>query len=133
MLAAKIDLLNKKVGVPGANHHTRMVREECGHVGHMGITCLTTHEDVNFVGSPSDKFHPNQGFNMGDNRPNILFDNRQQCGAEQNVNKDDPSLRDIMQEQLKISREFSKVLTKFGSNWTVSHQPYRVSWKPTSC
>lgn len=69
ILAAKIDLLMKKVEVPGMDHvkmvDTQMAHEECGDTGHRSINCPKTHEDMHFVGSSSNGIRPNQGFNSG--------------------------------------------------------------------
>jgi hypothetical protein len=68
MLTAKIDLLIKKLEDPGLDHlkmdDSRMMSEECGETGNMGINCPTTYQDVYFIGN-SNGFHLNQGFNSG--------------------------------------------------------------------
>jgi hypothetical protein len=80
MLTTKIDLLMKKLKDPGLDH-LKMVDycmrcEECEETDHMGINCPKTRQDMNFVGN-SNGFRPNQGFNLGWNKPNSHFDNRQ--------------------------------------------------------
>jgi hypothetical protein len=84
MLTAKIDILMKKLENLGLDHikmvNARVMCEECGEIGHMGITCSTVSQDVNFVGNSNNCFHPKQGFNAGWNKPNFPFDNRQQGG-----------------------------------------------------
>ena len=69
MLAAKIDLLMKKLESPHmeANQvsESRMTCETCGETGHPGTSCPLTQEDVNFVGTnnnnPNSGFRPQQG------------------------------------------------------------------------
>jgi hypothetical protein len=55
----------------------RVTCEECRETGHMGINCLTVPQDINFVSNSNNGFCPNQGFNVGWNKPSFLFDNRQ--------------------------------------------------------
>jgi hypothetical protein len=62
---------------------------------------------VNFIGNSSG-FHPNQGFNSGWNKSNFPFDNRQQGDNGQNFNRNEPSLRDIIRDQVKINDDFGK-------------------------
>ena len=59
-------------------------------------------------GVNSNGFCPNQAFNSGWNKPNFLFDNRQQGGNRQNFNRNEPSLRDIIRGQLKINDDCGK-------------------------
>jgi hypothetical protein len=110
MLTAKIDLPKKKIEDPGLDHvkmvYSRMTCE-CGETCHMGINFLRTFQDMNFVGN-SNVFHPNQGFNLGWNKSNFPFDNRQQGGNGQNFNRNEPSLRDIIRDQVKINDDFGK-------------------------
>jgi hypothetical protein len=87
-----------------------MMCEECGEMGHMGVHCPMVHQDVNFVGNCNNGFHLNQGFHSGWNKPNFPFDNRQQGGNGQSFNRNEPSLRDIVRDQLRINAEFSKKL-----------------------
>jgi hypothetical protein len=61
----------------------------------MGSNCSITYQDVN----SNNGFHPNQGFNAG-GTPNFPFDNRQQGGMGLNFNISEPSLKDIIREQL---------------------------------
>jgi hypothetical protein len=102
MLTAKIDLLMKKLENLGLNHlkivDARVTCEQCEETGHMGINSPTVPQDVNFVGNSNNDFHPNQGFNAGCNKPSFLFDNRQQGGMGQNINRSEPSLKDIVQD-----------------------------------
>jgi hypothetical protein len=111
MLTVKIDILMKKLEDPGLNHlkiiNSRMTCEECGEIGHMGINCPTTCQDVNFIEN-SNGFRPNQGFNSGWNKPNFPFDNRQQGGNSHNFYRNEPSLRDIIRDQVKINHDFDK-------------------------
>jgi hypothetical protein len=82
--------------------------EECREIGYMGINCPMVPQDVNFVGNSNNDFHPNQGFNAGWNKPSFLFDNHQQGGNEQNFNRNEPSLRDIIRDQVRINDEVDK-------------------------
>jgi hypothetical protein len=112
MLTAKIDLLMKKLANPGLGHlkmvDARVTCEECGETCHMGINCLTVPQDVNFIGNSNNGFHPNQGFNVGWNKPNFSFDNHQQGGNGQNFNRNEPSLRDIIRDPVRINNEVGK-------------------------
>jgi hypothetical protein len=112
MLTFKIDLLMKKLENSGLDHlkivNSRMMCEECGETGHMGISCPMTYQDVNFVGN-SNGFYPNQGFISRWNKPNFPFDNHQQGGNGQNFDRNEPSLRDIIRDQVKINDDFGKI------------------------
>jgi hypothetical protein len=112
MLAAKIDLLMKKLENPGLYHlkmvDTRITCEECGEMGHVGINCPTVSQDVNFISNSNNGFHPNQGFNAGWNKPSFPFNNRQQDGNGQNFNKNEPSLIGIIRDQVRINDEVGK-------------------------
>jgi hypothetical protein len=98
----------------------------------MSINCPTVSQDVNFIGNSNIGFCPNQGFNAGWNKPSFPFDNRQQGGMGQNFNRSEPSLKDIVQDQLRINSEVDKklfandrMLESIGSkmnNFTVSIQ-----------
>jgi hypothetical protein len=114
MLTAKIDLLMKKLENPGLDHlkmvDARVTCEECGETGHIGINCPTVSQDINFVGNSNNGFRPNQGFNARWNKPSFPFDNRQQGGMGENFNISEPSLKDIVQNQLRISSEVGKKL-----------------------
>jgi hypothetical protein len=114
MLTAKIDLLMKKLENQGLDH-LKMVDahemcEECGETGHMGINYPTVSQDVNFIGNSNNAFHPNQGLNAGWNKPSFPFDNCQQGGMGQNFNRSEPSLKDIIRDQLRINSEVGKKL-----------------------
>jgi hypothetical protein len=74
----------------------------------MGINCLTVSQDVNFVGNFNNDFCPNQGFNAGWNKPSFLFDKRQQGGMGQNFNTNEPALRDITRDHVRINDEIGK-------------------------
>jgi hypothetical protein len=112
MLTTKIDLLKKKLEDSSLDHlkmtDARMTCEECRETGHMGVNCPTVHQDVNFVGNANNGFRLNQGFNSGWNKPNFCFDNCQQGSNGQNFNMNEPSLRDIVRDQLKINEDFGK-------------------------
>jgi hypothetical protein len=112
ILTTKIDLLMKKLEKPGIDH-LKMVDawvtcEECKEIGHMGINYLTAPQDVNFVGNSNNGFYANQGFNAGWNKYSFPFDNLQQGGIGQNFNRNEPSLRDIIIDQLRINDEVGK-------------------------
>jgi hypothetical protein len=62
----------------------------------MGIHCSMVSQDVNVVGNSKNGFHPNQGFNVGWNKPSFPFDNHHQGGMGQNFNRSEPSLKDIV-------------------------------------
>jgi hypothetical protein len=112
MLTAKIDLLMKKLENPGLDHlkmvDARVMCEECGEIGHMGINCLTVPQDVNFASNSNNGFRPNQGFNAGWNKPSFPFDNCQHDGNGQNFNRNEPSLRDIIRDQVRINDDVGK-------------------------
>jgi hypothetical protein len=114
MLTAKIDLLMRKLENPGLDHikmtDARVTCEECGETGHMGINCLMVSQDVNFVGNSNNGFYPNQGFNVGWNKPSFPFDNCQQGGMGQNFNRSEHSLKDIIRDQLRINSKVGKKL-----------------------
>jgi hypothetical protein len=97
----------KKFENPGLNHlkmvYARVTSEECGEIGHMGNNCPMIPQDVNFIGNSNNGFCPNQDFNAGWNKPSFLFDNCQQGGAGQNFNKSEPSLKDVVRDQLRIN------------------------------
>jgi hypothetical protein len=76
----------------------------------MGINCPTVPQDVNFVGNSNNGSRPNQGFNAGWIKPSFLFDNRQQGGMGQIFNRSEPSLKDSVQDQLRINLEVCKKL-----------------------
>jgi hypothetical protein len=86
----------------------RVTCEECGEMGHMGIHCLTVSQDVNFIGNSNNGFHPNQGFNVGWNKPSFPFYNYQLGGNGQNFNRIEPSLKDIIRDQVRINDEVGK-------------------------
>jgi hypothetical protein len=84
--------------------------EECGETIHMGINCPMVSQDINFVGNSNNGFHPNQGSHAGWNKPSFPYDNRQQGGMGQNFNRSEPSLMDIVQDQLRINSEVGRKL-----------------------
>jgi hypothetical protein len=112
MLTAKIDLLMKKLENPSLDHlkmvNARVTCVECRETCHMRLNCLMVSQDVNFIGNSINGFCPNQGFNAGWNKPSFSFDNRQQGGNGQNVNRNEPSLRDIIRDQVMINDEVGK-------------------------
>jgi hypothetical protein len=112
MLTADIDLLMMKLENPCLDHlkmvDVRVTCEECEEMGHMGINSPTVSQDVNFIGNSINSFHPNQGFNAGWNKPSFPFDNHEQGGNGQNFNRNVPSLRDIMRDQVRINDEVGK-------------------------
>jgi hypothetical protein len=102
----------KKLENPGLDHlkmvDARVTCEECRETCHMGINCLTVPQDVNFIGNSNNGFCPNQGFNARWNKPNFPFDNRQQGGNGQSFNRNEPSLRDIISDHVRINDEVGK-------------------------
>jgi hypothetical protein len=112
MLTAKIDLLMKKLENPSLDHlkmvDARVTCEECGERGQMGINCSTVSQDVKFIGNSNYGFHPNQGFNTGWHKPSFPFNSRQQGGNGQNYNRNEPSLKDIIRDQVRINDEVGK-------------------------
>jgi hypothetical protein len=112
MLTTKMDLVMKKLKDLGLDHlkmvNSCMACEECRETGHMGNNCHVTCQDVNFIGN-SNRFRPNQGFNSGWNKPNFSFHNCQQGGNEHNFNRNEPSLRDIIKDQVKINDDIGKI------------------------
>jgi hypothetical protein len=112
MLTAKIDLIMKKLENPGLDHlelvDARVTCEEYREIGDMGINYPTVPQDVNFIGNSNNGFHPNQGFNAGWNIPSFSFNNRQQGGNGHNFNRNEPSLRDIIRDQVRINDEVGK-------------------------
>jgi hypothetical protein len=62
----------------------------------MGINCPTVYQDANFVGHSTYGYRPNQGFNVGWNKPSFPFNNRQQGGSRQNFNKSEPFIKEIV-------------------------------------
>jgi hypothetical protein len=114
MLTTKIDLLMKKLENLSLDHlkmvDARVTCEECGEVGHMGINCLMVTQDVIFIGNSSNGFRSNQGFNARWNKLSFPFDNHQQGGMGQNINRIEHSLKKIVRDQLRINSEVGKKL-----------------------
>jgi hypothetical protein len=112
MLTAKINLLMKKLENLGMDPlkmvDARVTCEECRETCHMGINYPIVSQDVNFIGNSNNGFHPNQGFNAGWNKPSSPFDNRQKGAMGQNFNINEPSLRDIIRDQVRINDEIGK-------------------------
>jgi hypothetical protein len=106
--------LMKNLENPGLDHlkmvDARVMCEESREIGHMGINCPTVPQDVNFVGNSNNGFYPNQDFNAGRNKPSFPFDNRQQGGMGQNFNRSEPSLKDIVWDQLRVNLKVGKKL-----------------------
>jgi hypothetical protein len=114
MLTAEINFLMKKLKNPGLDD-LKMVNaqvrcEKCGEIVHMGINFPIDSQDVNFVGNSNNGFYSNQGFNAGWNKPSFPFDNRQQGGMRQNFNRSEPSLKDIVWDQLRINSKVGRKL-----------------------
>jgi hypothetical protein len=113
-LTAKINLLMKELGILGLDHikmvDARVTCEGCGETGHMGVNCPMVCYDANFVRHSNNCFCLNQGFNSGWNKPSFPFDNRQQGDNGQNFNKNEPQLKDIIRDQLRINDEFGKMI-----------------------
>jgi hypothetical protein len=72
----------------------------------MGVNCPTVYQDANFIGHSNNGFCPNKVLNSGWNKPSFPFDNHQQGGNGQNFNRNEPQLRDIIRDQLRINDEF---------------------------
>jgi hypothetical protein len=112
MLTTKIDLLMKKLETSVLDHlkmvDARVMCEECEEIGHMGINCPTVSQDVNFIDNSNNGFRSNQGFNVGWNKPSFPFDYRQQGDMGQNFNRNEPSLRDIIRDQVRIYDKIGK-------------------------
>jgi hypothetical protein len=88
----------------------------------MGINCPTVPQDVNFIDNSNNCFHPKKGFNAGWNKPSFSSDNRQQCDMGQHFNRSEPSLKDIVQDQLRINSEAGKKLL---ANDSVTEPPQK--------
>jgi hypothetical protein len=84
-----------------------MTCEEFREIGHMGINCPMVYQDVNFIRN-SNGFRLNQGFNSRWNKHKFSFDNCQKGGNGQNFSRNEPSLRDIIRDQVKINDDISK-------------------------
>jgi hypothetical protein len=72
---------------------------------------LNPHQKLNIIFIiilANNGFCPNQGFNAGWNKPSFLFNNRQQGGNGQNFNRNEPSLRDIIRDEVRINDEVGK-------------------------
>jgi hypothetical protein len=114
ILTTKIDLLMKKLENPGLDHlkmvDARVMCEECGETGNMGINCPTISIDVNFIGYSNNGSRPNQRFNAGWNKPSFPFDNCQQGDMGRNFNRSEPPLKDIVRDELRINSEVGKKL-----------------------
>jgi hypothetical protein len=104
--------------------------DECGETGHMGINCLTVPQDVNFNGNSNNGFWTNQGFNTGWNKPSFLFDNHQLGDNGQNFNGNEPSLRDIIRDQVRIKHKVGKkihAMDKLMENINVKMDSFTVA------
>jgi hypothetical protein len=114
MLTAKIDLLMKKLEDPILDYlkmiDARVMCEECGEIGHMGINCPMVCQDANFVGHSNNGYRPNQGFNARWNKPSFSFGNHQQGDSGQNFNRSEPFLKKIVQGLLRINSKIGKKL-----------------------
>jgi hypothetical protein len=71
----------------------------------MGINCPTVCQDANFVDHSNNGYLLNQGFIAAWNKPSFPFDNRQQGGSGQNINRSEQFLKKIVQDQLRINLE----------------------------
>jgi hypothetical protein len=76
MLAAKMDLLMKKLESPHQEVHqimeSQITCETCGDTRHSGNHCSTTQEDANFIGNSNPNnsgYRPQQGWNSKLNLP----------------------------------------------------------------
>jgi hypothetical protein len=86
----------------------------------MGTNYLTISQDVNFVGNSNNGFRPNQGFGAGWNKPSYPFDNSQQGGMGQNFNRNEPSLKDIVPDHLRINSELARSYMRMTGSWKAS-------------
>jgi hypothetical protein len=82
----------------------------------MGIHCATVPQDVNFIGNSNNGFCSNQGFNARWNKPYSPFDNRQHGRNGQNFNRNEPSLIDIVRDQVRINDEVGKKIHAIDKN-----------------
>jgi hypothetical protein len=74
----------------------------------VGINSLMVSQDINFVSNFNNGFCPNKSFNAGWNKPSFPFDNRQQGGNGQNFSRNEPSLKDIIRDLVRINDEVGK-------------------------
>jgi hypothetical protein len=96
----------------------------------MGVNFPMLYQDANFVGHSNNGFHPNQGFNSWWNKPSFPFDNRQQGGNGQNFNRNEPQLKYIIRDQLRINDEFGKKIhgtDKFLQNISTKMDSFTVA------
>ena len=113
MLAAKMDLLMKKLEAPTQEAvramDTRMTCEVCGNSGHSGNDCPETREEAQFINNNTSNngYRPNNFSNQGWNsRPNFAFD-KPQGGNNFNFNNQ-PSIKDLVFGQIKINDSIIK-------------------------
>ena len=108
MLAAKMDLLMKKLESPHQEVNqteSRMTCEKCSNTGHSGKSCPFTQEDEKSIGNdtPNDTdCRPQQGWNS---KPDLPFG--QQQGNNFN-NSFQPSLKNFMNGQKQINDNISE-------------------------
>src|SRR6187551_1233531 len=120
MLAAKMDLLMKKLEAPAQETvqamDARMTCEVCGNTGHSGNDCPETREDAHYVNNSNNNgYRPNNYGNQGWNpRPNLPFERPQQGNNFNSSNfNNQPSLRDLVFGQMKMTENINK---KFAAN-----------------
>src|SRR6187551_3266160 len=95
----------------------RMTCEVCGNTGHSGNDCPETQEDAHYVNNSNNNgYRPNNYDNQSWNsRPNLPFERPQQCNNYNSSNfSNQPSLRDLVFIQMKITENINKKLAANG-------------------
>src|SRR6187455_2035222 len=117
MLAAKMDLLMKKLEAPTQEMvqamDARMICEVCGNTGHSGNDCPETREDAHYINNYNNNgYRPNNYGNQGWNlRPNLPFERPQQGNNFNSSNfNNQPSVRHLVFGQGKITENINKKL-----------------------
>jgi hypothetical protein len=116
MLAAKLDLLMKKMEAP-SNMETatimdaRMMCEVCGNMGHLGNDYPETREQASFINNGNNNGFRNSNYNYQrwNSRPNFPFNNQNGGNYSNNFNNQ-PSLRDLVFCQAKNIEILNKKL-----------------------
>ena len=122
-----MDLLMKRLESPNQEMsqivETRITCETCGDSGHLGNTCPTTSEDVNFIGNnPNNSgFRPQHGWNC---KPNLPF------GQQQGMNFNNNFQHTLVYGQKQINDNIS---SKFLANDKILESMAAQYWRlPTS-
>ena len=125
MLAMKIDLLLKKFEDYSNDKaqmqtlqilETRMTCEVCGNVGHSGDNCLETQEEALFLNG-SNGFRPQGGQGRNQPRPYSQRGN----GNSNSFGPNQPTLRDLVYGQVKISESLQKKLAATDKSMETIH------------